>query len=65
VPLYHDVKPDTYLGIRLPHQMRERICQLAVLEGNGVSAVTRRLIADGLSREQARKEPMQTEEQER
>ena len=45
-------KPDSYIGVRVPFELRERLYRLAVAERNGLSAVARRLIAEALSREQ-------------
>jgi predicted DNA-binding protein len=39
------------IGVRVPKELGERLAAMASREGNGVSAVVRRLLTEGLARE--------------
>jgi hypothetical protein len=45
---------DSFFAVRLPRGMADEIRRIATQEGNGASAVARRLLAGALSRELSR-----------
>jgi hypothetical protein len=51
MPTSHEAQQKSYLSLRLPHRLAADLKRAADREANTTSAVARRLIATGLSRE--------------